>query len=435
MAHKRTTKSLAQRIDLSYFKQLYPLPFWRRVLTFSGAAAVLIWFAWQGLSGRAGAYNAGPLSKPHASLQARCESCHAPAAGGATFNRKVAEQNCLSCHNPAIHHAQQTFTPTCESCHVEHTNAESLTAMMDESCTQCHASLKTSQGSPKVAASIASFSEGHPEIAVIKTGASDPGTVKFNHQVHLKKDLRSLRGVVDLKCADCHRPAGSSEIWPYADPKLVSAGSRIWAKAPQAYMAPMSYELHCSGCHPLTFDSHIAEPAPHKEPPIVQEFVVSRLRDYIRLNPQAVFEAAALDPKIPRRADQRTPHNAAEWTTMHTQDADLLLWKKTCAECHTPSLKGTDLPEIPRANLTARWLTHASFDHGAHQMLTCTACHSQAPESQKTSDVLLPKIAVCQQCHHAGSQAADSRCSECHLYHDPTMKKPIEGKYSLFDFR
>jgi hypothetical protein len=42
-------------------------------------------------------------------------------------------------------------------------------------------------------------------------------------------------------------------------------------------------------------------------------------------------------------------------------------------------------------------------------------------ESEATSDVNLPTIALCQTCHVDGSkQSAGTNCMLCHLYHDTT---------------
>ena len=67
-----------------------------------------------------------------------------------------------------MHQAQQTFTPACTDCHVEHQGAFRLAATRDESCTQCHANLKTKNGTTLFAAKITSFENGHPEFAALR---------------------------------------------------------------------------------------------------------------------------------------------------------------------------------------------------------------------------------------------------------------------------
>src|SRR4029079_4196040 len=74
--------------------------------------------------------------------------------------------------------------------------------------------------------------------------------------------------------------------------------------------------------------------------------------------------------------------------------------------------------ETPR-----RWFTSSKFDHRAHRSMTCIDCHEQAKTSNNTSDVLLPGISNCVQCHapqpKAGSLAggAGTSCLACHDYH------------------
>jgi hypothetical protein len=114
-------------------------------------------------------------------------------------------------------------------------------------------------------------------------------------------------------------------------------------------------------------------------------------------------------------------------------DAQLLLWRKSCRECHRLSYPGgaEALPAVAKAAITARWLPHANFDHEAHQMVQCVSCHAKANDSRETSDILLPGIQTCRQCHHAGADAAETRCFECHAYHDWSKEKPVAGKYTV----
>jgi len=80
--------------------------------------------------------------------------------------------------------------------------------------------------------------------------------------------------------------------------------------------------------------------------------------------------------------------------------------------------------------ITTRWLTHSNFDHEAHQMVTCTSCHTKTLASKETSDVLIPGVQSCRDCHHSGSNAAEARCFECHTYHDWSKEKPVNGSFT-----
>ena len=81
-------------------------------------------------------------------------------------------------------------------------------------------------------------------------------------------------------------------------------------------------------------------------------------------------------------------------------------------------------PAIP-----ARWFPHSAFHHQVHlraakrrpaaRHTPCESCHSlevAVSKSQQTSDVLLPGIAVCQECHSSAG-GASQQCVLCHTYH------------------
>jgi hypothetical protein len=87
-------------------------------------------------------------------------------------------------------------------------------------------------------------------------------------------------------------------------------------------------------------------------------------------------------------------------------------------------------------------MPRAAFDHTPHAMVTCVSCHVGVQASTKTADVLLPNQALCATCHASskkalrlGSGQAESRCFECHQYHDWTKSHPVTPSYSLTDFK
>jgi hypothetical protein len=404
----RTTKKLAQRINLDYFKTLRGIPRWRRILSGAFVIAGLAWLGWHALAGSPKPYNAGPLAHPHRLLGQKCAACH---GSQASFRNSATDRACLGCHDGPIHHADQAFTPACSNCHVEHQGAFRLASTSDRACTQCHADLKTTHGVSKFASNIRGFDSGHPEFAALRPGVSDPGTIQFNHAVHLKDGLRGPNGLVQLKCASCHQQ----------DP------------AAKAYMQPIDYEKHCATCHGLQFDRRFSEPAPHKEPRLVYDFVLAKLTTYIAAHPAEIPLVDEPDKRLPSRPPQPPARNAAEWVQQRMADAQLLLWRKSCKECHSLTYpNGSDaLPAVAKAALTTRWLPHAEFDHQAHQMVQCASCHAKANDSRETSDVLIPGIQTCQQCHHAGKDAAEARCFECHTYHDWSKEKPVAGKFTI----
>ena len=64
-------------------------------------------------------------------------------------------------------------------------------------------------------------------------------------------------------------------------------------------------------------------------------------------------------------------------------------------------------------------------------MLICTECHAKAKTSRETADVLIPGIETCRDCHRPGADSAESRCFECHVYHDWTKQKPVTGAFTI----
>src|SRR5580692_3521877 len=117
----RNTKKLAQRINLEYFKTLSGFSYWRRILSVVAVLAGLAWLGWYALAGSPKPYNAGPLAHAHALLGEKCGLCHVSNAGHeASYRKSATDQACLACHDGPIHQADQTFTLSCSSCHVEH---------------------------------------------------------------------------------------------------------------------------------------------------------------------------------------------------------------------------------------------------------------------------------------------------------------------------
>jgi hypothetical protein len=404
----RTTKKLAQRINLDYFKTLHGIPRWRRILSGVFVIAGLGWLGWHAVAGSPKPYNAGPLAHAHALLGQKCAACH---VAQASYRKSATDQACLACHDAPIHHADQAFTPSCSNCHVEHQGAFWLASTSDRACTQCHADLTTMHGPSNFASNIRGFDSSHPEFAALRPGASDPGTIKFNHQVHLRDDLRGPNGGVQLKCADCHQVGPSNK----------------------SYMQPVNYEKHCALCHTLQFDPRISESAPHKEPKVVYDFVFEKLTAYIAAHPAEIPLVDEPDKRLPSRPPQPPARNAAEWVRQRMADTQLLLWRKSCKECHSMSYpNGPDaLPVVAKSAITTRWLPHAEFNHEAHQMVQCASCHAKANDSRETSDVLIPGVQTCRQCHRAGPDAAEARCFECHVYHDWTQEKPVVAKFTI----
>lgn len=279
----------------------------------------------------------------------------------------------------------------------------------------------------------------------------DPGNIQLNHYVHLHPNLLGPNGSrVQMVCVDCHRSAtDSTGPWPYGDAKSQAGNAKILpaggarneldnSASSRAYLAPATYAQTCAACHSLQFDKRLADSVPHDKPEVVHAFVVEKLQGYIAAHPG--------DLRVPRDPMRDLPEKSipadyrlltpTQWVAERTAENEQLLWRKTCKQCHTLiSDPSTALPKIASSNITLRYMPHANFDHSQHGLVDCASCHAAALTSQQSSDVLLPGIATCRACHRAGTEAAESRCFECHTYHDPAQRKPAHSNFSLAELQ
>jgi hypothetical protein len=460
MPRVRTTKSLAKRIDLQYFTRRDTFRSWRFWLCLAIPAVAFAWIVYASVTRSQQVYLKGPLSSAHSVLTSNCSVCHVQTA---SFRAPVPDQACQGCHDGPPHNQLQTFTPKCSSCHIEHIGNKRLAEVSDYACTQCHGNLQTSDGQHLVDAHIQGFDKKHPEFAAMRPGQSDPGTINLNHFVHLQKTLRGPQGPVQMVCEDCHRPTNTQGAWPYSvavvqpssqQPVAVGVADTQQQKRRSieagsgAYMATIKYVNQCAACHVLQFDPLIPEPAPHDKPEVVHKFIVQRYTEYIVQHPGALALAAELEIKAATPSDStesalrptRTEPLArakspSEWVQLRAASAERLLWNKNCKVCHiSTEHEGLGLPQSVKAVIPARWYLHSEFDHQAHRMLTCVACHSNIPNSRATSDTNLPGIALCRTCHKeagAGRNAAEGRCFECHSYHDWRKEQRTNGIMQL----
>jgi hypothetical protein len=488
VARTRTTKKLAQRIDLNYFKRPTAskrLKVWISVFV---TLVALIWIAERGFSGDSRIYSSGRMSAAHAVLEKQCQTCHQPQAG--SYSATASDAACASCHDGPVHHANQVKSLECASCHSEHHGRVNIMAPGDRTCAECHSDLKTQVGATTYAAHIRTFEDGHPQFAALREGSFDPGTIKLNHAIHMQPIRRGPNGpIVNLDCSDCHRTAAAKLKWNYADERYASITPSyseqeetrvVMANTPAPHspmtgrelMAPVKFGTACASCHLLTFDKRFDEGVPHDKPEIIHAFIVKNLQEYIAAHPGEV--RVTRDPDRDLAGKPLLPEvrilTPAKWIAERTAEDEDLLWRKTCQQCHAlknvPSrqeIAGTmseflplapgetpartedernlkpggarnvskSLPEVEMSNTMVRWMPHAKFDHDAHSGFTCVSCHPKAISSTESKDVLLPGIAVCQTCHAPGLDRAESRCSECHAYHDWSKRQEVTPKFTL----
>jgi hypothetical protein len=463
MARTRTTKKLAQRVDLNYFKRPTPLKRARFWLSLLLPLLAIAWISWHALRKDDRVYSSGRMSAPHAILEKNCAACHVQKA--AVFSAKADNQACLSCHDGPLHHGNQIAAPDCATCHTEHRGRVNIAAVSEKSCAACHANLQTNGTSSRYSPHIQNFAGAHPEFAVLREKRSAPSTIKLNHAIHMKPIRRGPTGpIVQLACGDCHRAAEVKTSWKYADAAYqkntadavtkntgAPSSGALLPRAPSSgreLMAPVTFASSCASCHLLSFDKHFNEGVPHDKPEVVRAFLKKKFQDYAAAHPSELRSSRDPDRDLtgkPLEPRLRTL-TAAQWVTERTADAEQLLWRKTCLQCHQLSFSRADklpdiqpgtarendgLPRIADANVTTRWMPHAKFDHEAHGSFSCASCHEKALYSVDSSEVLLPGIATCQTCHAPGPAHAESRCFECHTYHDWSQRKEITPAFTF----
>jgi len=400
MARQRTSKSIASRIELDYYRRLHPLRKWRRQLC---AAAFIVPFAflfWSAKFGDRHPWSPGPLAPAHAALERNCRQCHE--RGSATAAA------CTRCHLPDLHAADHVThhdpaSPSCASCHRDHGLAprDAFTRPADAHCTQCHA---TPQRSRPAVASLAA----HPPFATeLASGARgrDPGTLRLNHQLHLSPGIAGPGQ--QLRCVDCHVPDATGER-----------------------MEPVAYEAHCARCHALELAGELAGlRVAHGLAPAALRDELERLAAARALREEPGDARASSPPLLLRSrhavADDPTLRS---WIDSAVAATEQFLAATRCAECHAVERDERGrLAAIAPAAIPSRWHDAARFDHRSHRHVACADCHHDVDRSRSSSDLLLPRLADCTRCHGGDDAPARARgdCVECHDYHPrPPGKRP-----------
>jgi len=443
MQQPAATETHRDWLEPDYFRRSRWLRRLRRLLAGAAVVGALCAVALTLWPGPRTAYQAGPLSPAHAMFNDQCHLCHTESFKtaqrlwpGNAHLASVSDDACIRCHAGPIHHQQQVSTPGCVNCHKEHQGRPQLAHVADGHCISCHSDLQRKDGGPlTIARDIHTFA-GHPEFALWRDAApASPVRLHFNHQAHLKPTgIPGQDGkLVTLNCLSCHE-----------------------LDSDRRAMKPATFEKNCASCHPLSVqlsgqwqdpeaiaaaDSYRKQAAPHLKPLEVRAI----LRD--RLLSLAAKEPKLLEPVAPEPPDRLLPgrpwppapekRDAASWVQQELQVSERLLFQGAagCAYCHIrtgtpePATRAAGLPSFDPTAIPRRWIKHGEFNHRNHRMLNCADCHP-AGDSQKSSDVLIPRIADCQKCHNP-KVAAPSNCATCHRYHDRSLETGWLGHFTI----
>jgi hypothetical protein len=310
----------------------------------------------------------------------------------------------------------------CAACHLEHNEPPQLINRHQGLCADCHSAL--SEDVPLQNAE--DFLDAHPDfrVSLLRPGLTTDGTtawhtehvalsesltadqsnLKFDHSVHLDDGgVVTPDGRRVLECRECHQPE--------------PGGAR---------MMPISMDEHCLGCHALSFDADDpARQVPHGDPAgVVQALVEYYSARLLGADPDAVEQRIRRPGQALSREDR--DRAAAEARVRAMTIAEDLFERRACINCHEVS--ATDDPDLPwrvePVRLTTSFFPHANFTHAAHdtEVTNCGACHN-ARESVSSTDVLIPDIESCRDCHGSGvarrNNAAQtpSTCIMCHSFH------------------
>lgn len=370
-------------------------------------------------------WSSGPLHTAHrAALGDRCESCHAKPF------EAVQDSTCQSCHKNAMAHVPAPHPDhakfdglRCASCHQEHEEPSTLVVRQDSLCVDCHRDRNTpvrgfaadqhpafrlSLLQPDVRKMQDSFALSWSRARVpAAPGLQENSHLKFSHQLHLNGDkVRPQGGGAALQCGSCHTLSADRE-----------------------HFEPITMEKSCSSCHDLSFDpSRPQQQLPHGDAAAVYEVLEAHF----------ISRAFGLERRseAPQRrrpghdtAGEACKNDAACAKAQAEREAVRQFTQRGCVTCHAVETFASSDPrmrwQVLPVRLTGDWFPAARFNHQVHLRqgnaqgdAACVTCH-QAETSQSSSDILMPALDTCLQCHgdaHA-QQKFPLQCVSCHAYH------------------
>ena len=93
-----------------------------------------------------------------------------------------------------------------------------------------------------------------------------------------------------------------------------------------------------------------------------------------------------------------------------------------CLKCHV-----MDSARLAPVSAAKTVFQHATFTHKPHVgQVDCLTCHAPIPASKQATDLVVPNVATCRQCH--SSSRARSDCQACHTYHPPSVAGLMGGR-------
>jgi predicted CXXCH cytochrome family protein len=364
-----------------------------------------------------------------------CEACHGDLPNHVNHaDASIETQNQTQSPNKSQAQREQLDTLACRDCHKEHNEPQSIVTTSDSLCSNCHQHIEPA---------VRGFSVGrHPEFQLSLLQPETSGTegmltttwtlksaawthtptgsatssdtqvkensqLKYPHDLHMdiNKVTHAQRGD-RLQCVDCHVLSSDGE-----------------------HFEPIAMETQCIGCHSLTFDARYPKmQLPHGS---VDEVYRTLESHYARLAFEPVDANTPQRRRLPGREDINDhcdkDFDCAKRQAKRMEESQFT--RQGCVTCHEirqwADANGTDHWQVLPVKLNRDWYANARFDHKSHLPQAelsgdalCLSCH-QADTSNASTDILLPDLALCTDCH--GDQAVDNRvplnCVACHGFH------------------
>jgi hypothetical protein len=390
-------------------------------------------------------WSSGSLSSAHAGLGMDCQSCHTKAFVA------VRDHSCMSCHKDVHDHADPkrlTLAKApldwdgrmsrqigdmfnrpegrCVECHTEHEGAGPMPDTPQQFCSSCHTDLDKRLTDTTIA-NAGDFGTAHPQFkpSVITAPGDLPartrlsldskpvedGGLKFPHNIHLS----SSNGVARM-AARLGKPFGFGQALDCND---------CHVRTPDGVrFQPVDMERNCSMCHSLGIEQigDTVRTLRHGDP----KMVVADLRAFYRAGgPYRVQSQQLMEGRRRPGAYASSQAYHAYFGSVNYGRADIAIrsvFSKggACYDCHTVFAPpaGSDNWQVQKVHQTSRYFTKGWFDHAAHKTESCSSCHL-AKQSDTASDLLLPGIKTCRNCHGGAASNADvpSSCAMCHSFH------------------
>ena len=434
---------VAQQLRALSLRRYIPPMRYLSLITFSVVA--LFYFVLPLVGTRAQSWSSGPISNSHKMIEGDCSSCHSKSFV------QVEDSDCLKCHSMTEHAKdlaklvadRPEHNLRCAQCHMEHNGDGALVQTDPRVCSGCHTEISAIKNDSKLL-NIPSF-DAHPQFQVDvkqgdgsvarvslddKSNLKDSAQLKLNHALHLKAGLRGKDGPVQLSCGSCHELSEDRQL-----------------------IKPISFESHCQDCHSLGFDSRLPDTqVPHGDDEAVYPTLFTEYTKLLLMGGAVAKPRTGAEDKFAREIppgtsgvvrSQKLTDKELAVVTSEARSAERELFTKTaCYLCHSvaekPSSERTATNTHYRVSdpaVPSTWLTKSIFDHGAHEEVSCESCHEGVRKSSETTDVLLPGVKSCQECHSQGVKHGyvKSDCTMCHSYHD-SLGFPADKKKSIADY-